>query len=92
MLLLGGGRTTAEEVTLARKLGIPIIPVAATGGEARTTWEEGRGNSVTDVDLVSEADWNALADADTNVTAAAVQRVVLSTMYLDQVAPIGIGT
>lgn len=51
LLVVGGGDRTAEEVAWARQMGVPVIPVGATGGVAATAWEAAvdRGSFVGEV-------------------------------------------
>lgn len=44
LVVLGGGRGTANEIGRARNLGMGIVPVAVTAGTARQVWEEMTAN------------------------------------------------
>jgi hypothetical protein len=80
-LLLGGGSRTAEEVAAARGQGLPIIPVAVTGGTAAVEWRSrdlaSSGIPVPEP-FVAEGrrHWEALSQPDTDAVALAVQRLV----------------
>ncbi|WAB80797.1 SIR2 family protein [Microcella daejeonensis] len=74
MLIVGGGRRTAEEAREARAHGVQIIPVAATGGAAEQLWQE-----ILDQDGIEAHDlelWNQLRVGDAeSVTKSAVEMV-----------------
>jgi hypothetical protein len=79
-LLFGGGARTRTEVGAARAQGLPVIPVATTGGVAADEWKAGlaaSGIPVPDA-CVDEAHrhWDALMQSDSDAVALAVQRLV----------------
>lgn len=38
-IVIGGGTGTAEEVAKCEAAGVPVVPIGATGGTARTVWD-----------------------------------------------------
>jgi hypothetical protein len=88
MVLIGGGIRTGSEVRIAKDLGIPIVPVAATGGRARDYWEsltlENSGLPIPKAKLAdAELHWAALAKNDVNAVALAVHRLAKWASYLE---------
>lgn len=87
LLVLGGSSTTREEVEIARSLGIPVIPVGATGGVARAVWEEQAGH-LASVDFggkaADESQHKRLVSTDPNMVAMGAYRLVSQAMYLGQ--------
>lgn len=85
-LIIGGGTNTQAEFELARSLGVPVIPVAASGGAARASWDEMRAE-LNSLEFggrpIDVGDFEALADDDPAVVAAAVARLVGQAMHLD---------
>ena len=79
-LLFGGGRRTGEEVLAARAQGLPVIPVAVTGGAAAAEWKLGlraSGIRIPEAHLdEGERHWAALAQRDSDAVALAVHRLV----------------
>ncbi|WP_143175681.1 hypothetical protein [Cryptosporangium aurantiacum] len=60
LLLIGGGRTTFNAGVIGLSREVPVVPVAAFGGEAERVWERHRAapNDATDEDLArAAADW-----------------------------------
>ncbi len=85
-LIIGGGTNTRAEFEFAKAIGVPAIPVAASGGVARESWDEMR------VQLdslrfggrpIDSGDFEALAHGDPQVVAAAAGRLIRQAMHLD---------
>lgn len=85
-LIIGGGTNTRAEFELAKSLGVPVIPVAASGGAARDAWDEMRAH-LDSLEFggrpIDANDFEALANGDPGVVAAAVVRLTRQAMYLD---------
>lgn len=81
LLVLGGGIRTAEEIEWATRLGLGVVPFAASGGTARRYWEKhltsppGLGGRETD-----RATWERLG-ADLDVAARAAATLLSQAMY-----------
>ncbi|GAA3720565.1 hypothetical protein GCM10022204_45740 [Microlunatus aurantiacus] len=73
--ILGGGIQSEEEAEIALDLGVPVVPVAATGGAAARVYQRGPGKW-TD----SDQDWSLLADRSPNISAAAAARLLRRAM------------
>jgi hypothetical protein len=85
VIVLGGGDTTSSEVDLAMSMGVPVIPVAHTGGVAKLVWEQRSVTellSTTDDVAVHEVDWGLLGDSDPQISVSAAIRIVRRVMYL----------
>ncbi len=85
LLLLGGRANTAEEVVLARRLGLPVVPVARSGGTARDVWQSHTvESSGVNADATEEdrRNWALLDHEDPSLCAKVVQRLVVQAMYL----------
>lgn len=82
VLVLGGGKRTAEEVKWALELGAGVIPFAVSGGYARTYWEECRndppdlGGQRTDLDV-----WERLGHENPTIAADAASDLLRQAMY-----------
>jgi hypothetical protein len=89
MLVLGGGGRTEEEVSRARALGLPVVPVAATGGYAERFWErETVATSGIPVPAavrdMADRHWRSLAQHDdVNAVALAAHRFVKWANYVE---------
>ena len=85
-LIIGGGENTREELAFAKSIGVPSIPVAASGGTARECWDELR-SQLDSLEFggrpVDPDDFQALAEGDSEVVAAAVVRLTRQAMHLD---------
>ncbi|CAM5726181.1 SIR2 family protein [Streptomyces hirsutus] len=85
LVILGGGERTKIEAQCAAKYKVPVIPIAAAGGAARSIWEAlstdasyvGAANS-----LFMQSDWDLLADLDPRVAIRAAKRMILHAMFL----------
>ena len=44
LIVVGGGVNTSEEAQPAGELGVPVVPLAASGGSARSVWEQARAS------------------------------------------------
>lgn len=81
VLVLGGGERTQEEIAWAIELGLGVVPLAASGGAAKTYWEIHRtappdlGGRATDA-----ATWERLG-ADLDVAARAAATLLAQAMY-----------
>jgi hypothetical protein len=82
MLVLEGGERTAEEVQWARASGLGVVPLAASGGSARTAWLEAAGEPpALGGRAVNLVDWNLLNDPDPSVASLAAIRLLKQAMY-----------
>lgn len=74
LLVLGGGDWTEEEVAIARKHDIPIVPLASTGGFSRELWQscDARALSGTGDPEIAEL-WGRLGEPGVRSTTAATQ-------------------
>jgi len=84
-LVIGGGARTAEEVDAARRLGVPIVPLASSGGTAKATWD----SMVAEAHLleyggalVDKREFGLLADENVQIACGAAVRLVRKAMYL----------
>ncbi|WP_433194482.1 hypothetical protein ACQP1G_37890 [Nocardia sp. CA-107356] len=77
------GNGTAEEVAIAREFGIPIIPIAVTGGTAEHSWHEVRISAGV-TPLLTEH-FNNLTNSDKATAINAVIRLLVH--YLDLPSP-----
>ena len=83
-LVIGGGDGTADEVSRCQAAGIPVVPLAISGGTAEATWlasDPAQANLPEDVETAR--DWKLLKDDVEDVALAAAQRLILRAMYLD---------
>jgi hypothetical protein len=81
MLVVGGGRTTGEEAELARKEGIIVVPVAASGGTAKEIWE---AESAASLQLGNEGSrdlWTALESDDIDAAARAAVEIIGQVLF-----------
>lgn len=83
MLVTGGGSRTSGEVGIARAAGVPVIPVAATGGTALTTWKDHDIRGAGLEGYASNEDWSRLASNDVNVVSRAVNDIIRAVMALE---------
>ncbi|MDS0133604.1 MULTISPECIES: SIR2 family protein [unclassified Amycolatopsis] len=85
MVVIGGADGTMDEIELALGMGVPVIPLAHTGGAARAAWS-GRTMpellSLDDDSTVRQDDWKLLNDLDPRVAVSAAVRLIRQTMYL----------
>jgi hypothetical protein len=82
MLVIGGGDRTAEEVGWAREQGVGVVPLAASGGMARATWEAADGVPPLLGGRPAESgDWALLANDDASVAVLAAVRLLRQAMY-----------
>ncbi len=86
MVVIGGNERPAEEVEVARGLGVPIIPLAFSGGAARKCYDS-FGPAESNLDLDDEGamarDWEALAGPDAMGAVAACSRLIGRVMFLE---------
>jgi SIR2-like domain len=83
-LVLGGGERTMDEVTRSKILRMPVIPIPASGGTAMDVYEHHKigdllGRNASEADMT---DWQNLGDRDSDVSTAAVLRLVRRSMFL----------
>jgi SIR2-like domain len=87
-IILGGGSNTEHEVELARKFGVPVIPLARSGGAARRVWNaishEQSGISLKDTDDERQ-NWALLNHEDVDIATSAAVRLVTQAMFLQPV-------
>jgi len=88
LILIGGGGRTKTEIAEAMGMGIPVVPVAATGGHAHDLWAgltlESSNLPVPSPELPeAQRHWAALAESDVNAVALAVQRLTRWASYLE---------
>jgi hypothetical protein len=75
LLLIGEGVRAGEEAELAIDMGIPVIPLSATGAIARTAWERGaRACGFGSVD--SDHHWSKLQHSDPSIAAGAAMALL----------------
>lgn len=83
VLAVAGATNTCAEVDHAIDRGIPVIPVATSGGSAQEIWAA-RGPEILRIDgSDTTALWGRLNDPDQNVAAAAAVRLIRQCMFLD---------
>jgi hypothetical protein len=85
-VIIGGGDHTVAEVEVARTYGVPVIPIARTGGAARSTWDatdlSDPRNGLRDIRDVGD-DWSLLNHEEVSIAVAAATRLIVKAMYLD---------
>lgn len=83
VVVIGGGDRTAEELQVAADLGVPIVPLACSGGTAKAMWESSDvAQAVVDATLHDERDWTLLNDTNEKLALAACHRLIRRAMYL----------
>jgi len=83
MLVVGGATNTREEVEVASALGVPVVPLAVSGGEALSVWTAGDvSQAVRDPSDEDARDWTLLNDPNTKLAVSACQRLVFRAMFL----------
>lgn len=85
MVVIGGGRRTAEEVALARDAGVGVVPIAASGGAAQATWAESGAGTRPTAQLggraIDPSIWSQLANTDGYIVAQAAEALLKQAMY-----------
>ena len=83
LLVVGGGAKSAEEVQWAQDLGLGIVPLAASGGTAKTAWERLGASGLPNLGgrPVQAALWGQLADTNATVAAMAAAQALDQAMY-----------
>jgi len=86
MIIIGGGDNTKAEFDTARKLGVPVIPLARSGGVAKVIWQETTpaDSGIALEDTESETrDWELLNNENVEIAVSAAIRLVSQTMFLN---------
>ncbi|WP_006247477.1 SIR2 family protein [Mycolicibacterium tusciae] len=82
LIAICGGSRTAQEITWALERNVAVIPLAASGGATHTYWD---ANKAAPPNIGSRATdggtWELLNDADPNVAARAVKKLLDQAMY-----------
>lgn len=81
LLVIGGGETTREEVSAAIEQGVPVVPLAMSGGTALDIWSNTTAETLGITDGESR-DWALLNHDDAHISVAAAVRLVSQAMYL----------
>lgn len=85
LLAIAGGANTAEELEMALRLGLPVIPLPTFAGAAKDCYDN---HTHVTVGLLGppaedERDWQQLASGDRGQAIAAVARMLRRAAYLD---------
>ena len=85
-LVIAGGDRTKLEASECLAAGVPVIPLAASGGEARILWDglDVRSAGLPD-DQQSRDDWALLAVNEPSRAIAAAIRLIRRAMFLPAV-------
>jgi hypothetical protein len=82
---LGGGDRTRAEMEKARSLGVAVIPLATTGGQARVFWQE-IGLDGSGISAIPGGDrgrdWDLLSSDDVHIAVSAAGRLIRSAMFI----------
>ncbi|MFC5822184.1 SIR2 family protein [Nonomuraea harbinensis] len=81
LLVVGGGETTRDEVFTAIEQGMPIVPVARSGGTALDVWTSTTPETLGFADGGSR-DWTLLNHHNVHIATAAAVRLASRAMYL----------
>lgn len=81
LLALRGGRRTAEEIRWAEAADVGIVPLAASGGSARSYWESLPAPPLLGGKPADPGDWADLNHSDREVAARAAHRLLRQAMY-----------
>ncbi|MBY0277251.1 SIR2 family protein [Candidatus Binatia bacterium] len=83
LVVIGGREGTAQEVDLARAGGVPIVPIAATGGVAKNAWKRMiRQRPMFGGRRVSQEQLRGLANPDVDRAVDAAVELLKQAMYL----------
>lgn len=85
LLIAGGGSGTAEEVAIAKRLGIPIVPLATTGGIAAIEWASMQTNLTAYTyggQAISPGDFELLNHPSVNIAAQQAFEFLKKAVYL----------
>jgi hypothetical protein len=85
LLAIGGGTNTAEELAMALRLGLPVIPLPTYTGAAKAFYDSHTHLTVKlpGPEAEDERDWKQLASSNQAQAIAAVVRLVRRAAYLD---------
>lgn len=82
LLVIRGGRRTAEEIRWANDRRVAVIPIAGSGGAAHDYWQ---ANLAAPPDIGSrptdKATWELLNDSDPGIAARAAKKLLEQAMY-----------
>lgn len=83
VLVVGGGTRTSEEVAWARRSGLGVVPLAASGGAALQAWQDHAGGNppLLGGRPAATRDWQMLADTGTGVAVQAAVRLLRQALY-----------
>ena len=82
LLVLSGGRRTAEEAVWAVQQGLGVVPLAASGGTARDVWTAAAGSPpLLGGRPASPADWALLDHPEPTLAVLAAVRLLGQAMY-----------
>jgi len=88
-LFIGGGDRTEAEIATTRALGVPMVPLAMSGGAAQKAWSimrlEDSGIAVEEHGS-EHRDWELLANSDKDVAVSAALRLVQRAMFIESPA------
>ncbi len=83
LLAIGGGERTAEEMEAARRTGVGVVPLAASGGAAHEYWSSRRQQKkmYLGTRAVKPATWEQLNDSQPIVAIKAAIRLLRQAMF-----------
>lgn len=81
VLVVGGGTRTSEEVAWARRAGLGVVPLAASGGAARDAWLDAGSEPLLGGRPADPEAWARLDSAEPTAAVLAAVRLLRQAMY-----------